>query len=67
MKSETLKYIDKIIKLDTLSDSQILQLEKELNIHLQTLSEKEQTEFAESGYGEALYMVCSGIRYENNK
>lgn len=48
------------------SNEQLFKLEKDLNEYLLTLPESERDEFADSEYGESLYMICSGIRYEES-
>ena len=53
--------IDKILELNH-SKEEWLRLEKEAKAYLKELSPALRTHFAESGAGEALYMVCSGIK-----
>lgn len=44
-------------------------LEKETEEYLKTVSKEELELFTDSGAGETLYMICSGLRYmeEQNK
>ena len=57
-------YVRKIENLQELSEDDILKLGVELDEYLETLPQDEIDEFAYSGYGEMLYMVTSGIRYQ---
>ena len=64
MNNKLIEYIKKIRQANHCSDEQILSLEKEIDEYLKTLSSDEVDEFADSGYGEALYMLACGIRYQ---
>ena len=55
-------YIDLIID-GKLNDDEWLALEKEVDEWWNHAPKEEQDLYSESGYGESLYMVCSGIRY----
>lgn len=57
------KYIiDRIAKNKVKSDEEWLALEAKMIEYLKTASDEEKLEFAESGYGEMIYMVCEAIR-----
>lgn len=56
--------IDNIIETNH-TDAEWLRIQKELEAFLKELSEEELRYFAESGAGEALYMVCSGINKQS--
>lgn len=64
MNDKSKEYVERIRQASRCSDEQILSLEKEVNKYLKTLPNDEADEFADSGYGEALYMLASGIRYQ---
>ena len=57
--------IDRILS-GTHTDEEWLELETEVKTYLKDLSKEQKDYFAQSGAGEALYMICSGIRYESN-
>ena len=65
MNTKLNSYIDRIRNLKKYTNQQIINLQDELYSYLETLSEEEQDEFANSGYGETLYMICSGIKMDN--
>lgn len=44
------------------SKEEWLALEAKMIEYLKTASDEEELEFAESGYGEMIYMVCEAIR-----
>ena len=52
--------IEKIL-MHEYSDAEWLLLDAEVSEWFDNASEEEQQEFADSGAGETLYMVCSGI------
>ena len=56
--------IDRILS-GTRTDNEWLALESEVKTYLKDLTKEQKDYFAQSGAGEALYMICSGIRYEN--
>ena len=57
--------IDRILS-GTHTDKEWLELEADVKSYLKSMSEEQKDYFAKSGAGEALYMICSGIRYESN-
>ena len=58
-----LKYIIDVAAKDKIkSKEEWLALEAKMIEYLKTASDEEELEFAESGYGEMIYMVCEAIR-----
>jgi hypothetical protein len=58
--------INRILKMNH-SAEEWFALEKEVNDLLPKLPMELEMKFTESGAGEALYMVCSGLRFEQSK
>lgn len=48
-------------------DEKWLELDREVKEALSVASAKEEEEFTDSGAGEVLYMMCSGIEYFRDK
>lgn len=57
--------IDKILS-GTHTDEEWLELEADVKSYLKDLPNEQKDYFAQSGAGEALYMICSGIRYDSS-
>lgn len=55
-------FIDAVESKKALSEKEWLALEADLKECLKTVSDEEELEFAESGYGETISMICDGIR-----
>lgn len=66
MKKDLDNLINRILKMNH-SVEEWFALEKEANNLLPKLPMELEVKFAESGAGEALYMACSGLRFEQSK
>ena len=59
-------YIEKVL-MHEYSDEQWLQLDEEIDRWREAVAPEERIEFAESGAGEMLYMICSAIKIRRAK
>lgn len=59
--------LQRVIMDSNLTDEEWLALDKEVKEALSIATEEEEEEFTDSGAGESLYMICSGIEYFRDK